>query len=86
VAVVLLPSILAAQADGRRRIEVGAETLGDALRSLPIADLIFDESGALRRLVNVYVDGGDAPALDEPVGPDTEIRIVAAIAGGAPGR
>jgi hypothetical protein len=36
--------------------------------------------------VNVYVDGGDAPALDEPVGPDTEIRIVAAIAGGAPGR
>jgi len=22
--------------------------------------------------VNVYVDGGDAPALDDPVGPDAE--------------
>src|SRR3712207_7150593 len=36
---------------------VDGATVGDALRSLPIANLVFDERGELRRLVNVYVDG-----------------------------
>jgi sulfur-carrier protein len=59
VAVVVLPALLAREAGGRKRIEVDASTVGDALRSLPVADLLFDEHGELRRLVNVYVDGTD---------------------------
>ena len=33
--------------------------MGDALRALPVANMLFDERGELRRLVNVYVDGVD---------------------------
>jgi molybdopterin converting factor small subunit len=57
---VVLPSLLATQAGGQKRFEVDAATVGDALRALPVADLLFDEHGELRRLVNVYVDGRDA--------------------------
>ncbi len=82
---ILLPSLLAAEAGGRKRFELEAGTLGAALRALPIANLLFDEHGELRRLVNVYVDGEDARRrLDEPLGPGQTVRIVAAIAGGAP--
>ena len=83
--VVLLPPILAAEAGGRSRFELGAGTVGDALRSLPVADRLFDERGALRRLVNVYVDGVDirehGGLETELRGPET-VRLVGAIAGG----
>src|SRR5919198_818489 len=39
--------------------ELLADTVADALRALPISNLIFDEHGELRHLVNVYVDGVD---------------------------
>jgi hypothetical protein len=42
VAVVLLPSLLAGEAGGQRQFEVEADTVRDALRALPIADLLFD--------------------------------------------
>jgi hypothetical protein len=83
VAVILLPSLLATEAGGRSRFEVEAATVEAALRTLPVADLIFDERGRLRSLVNVYVDGVDVRdrgGLGAPA--DGEIRIVAAIAGG----
>jgi molybdopterin synthase sulfur carrier subunit len=83
--VVRLPGLLAQQAGGRNRFELDAETVHDALRALPIADLIFDEAGDLRPLVNVYVDGRDMredSGLDTPLGDDAEVRVVAAVAGG----
>ena len=55
--VVLLPVLLATEAGGRKRFEVDAATLGDALRALPVRGLVLDEHGELRPLVNVYVDG-----------------------------
>jgi molybdopterin converting factor small subunit len=80
-----LPSLLAAQAGGRGRFELDADTVEAALRGLPIADLLFDEQGELRPLVNVFVDGDDmrsrdglSTALDE----GATVRVVAAIAGG----
>ncbi len=85
MAVVLLPSLLATEAGGQTRFEVDADTVRDALRTLPIADLIFDERGELRGLVNVYLDGVDVRdrgGLDEQLVSDAEIRVVAAIAGG----
>jgi molybdopterin converting factor small subunit len=85
VAVVLLPAMLAAEAGGRKQVEVEATTVGEALRQLPVASLLFDESGELRRLINVFVDGVDArggEGLDEKIGADSEVRVVGAIAGG----
>jgi molybdopterin converting factor small subunit len=83
VAVVLLPSLLAAEAGGQSRFEVDCATVAETLRALPVADLLLDERGALRSLVNVYVDGVDVRdrgGLDAPAG--AEIRVVAAVAGG----
>jgi hypothetical protein len=83
--VVLLPSLLAAEAGGRKRFEVEAETVGEALRGLPVANLVFDERGSLRALVNVYVDGVDArdrDGLATRLEGAEQIRLVAAIAGG----
>ena len=82
---VLLPGLLATQAGGRNSIEVEGASVGEALRALPISDLIFDEGGELRGLVNVYVDRQDMrtrDGLDTRLDGDEEIQIVAAIAGG----
>lgn len=83
--VVVLPAILAAQAGGKKRFELDAATVGDALRALPVADLLFDERGALRPLVNVYVDGRDARwdgGLECSLEEARELRVVGAVAGG----
>ncbi len=85
MAVVLVPSLVAAQAGGKKRFEVDAGTVGEALRGLPVADLLLDERGELRRLVNVYVDGVDvreSDGLDTKLAPEAEVRVIAAIAGG----
>jgi molybdopterin converting factor small subunit len=85
VVLVLLPSLLAAEAGGRNRFEIKAPTTREALHGLPIRSLLFDEHGELRPLVNVYVGGVDVRnrgGLDEKLAGTEEIRIVAAIAGG----
>jgi molybdopterin converting factor small subunit len=83
VAVVLLPGLLATEAGGEKQFDVEAATVGDALRALPVADLVLDERGEVRPLVHVYVDGERARDLTAAVRDDARIRIVAAIAGGA---
>lgn len=83
--VVKLPSMLAEQADGQREFEVEAATVGEALGTLPISDLLLDERGELRPLVNVYVDGEDArraDGLETPLADAREVRVIAAVAGG----
>ena len=83
--VVLLPAILATEAGGQNRFDVDAATVGEALRQLPVQNLLFDEAGELRRLINVYVDGIDARGgslLEEPLAAGAEVRIVGAVAGG----
>ena len=85
MAVVLLPSLLANEAGGTNRFELDAPTVGDALRALPIAQLVLDEGGELRRLVNVYVDGTDVrggAGLETPLAADATVRVIGAIAGG----
>jgi molybdopterin synthase sulfur carrier subunit len=82
---VVLPSLLAAQAGGCRRFEVEAPTVDAALHALPVADLLFDAAGALRPLVNVYVDGVDVRGLEglaTAVSGGQTLRVVAAVAGG----
>lgn len=82
---VVVPSLLAAQAGGRRRFEVDGPTVEAALRGLPVADLLFDDEGGLRPLVNVYVDGVDVrhgSGLATAVSDGQTVRVVAAVAGG----
>jgi len=82
---VLVPSLVAAQAGGKKRFELEATTVREALSGLPVSDLLLDERGDLRPLVNVYVDGVDAresDGLDTKLGPTAEVRVIAAIAGG----
>jgi molybdopterin converting factor small subunit len=82
VATVLLPGLLATEAGGRKEFDVDAATVGDALRALPVRDLVLDEHDEIRSLVHVYVDGERATDLEAAVTAASKIRIVAAIAGG----
>ncbi|WP_432936638.1 hypothetical protein ACQPXM_23425 [Kribbella sp. CA-253562] len=85
MAVVVLPSLLGAQAGGQRRFELDAATVGQALRALPVADLILDDAGDINRYLNVYVGGTDARergGLACPLVDADEVRIVAMISGG----
>jgi hypothetical protein len=82
---VVVPSILAAQADGQKRFDVDAETVGEALRALPVADLLFDERGEWNRHLNVYVDGTDTRdqgGMACPLAGAREVRVVGMISGG----
>ncbi len=82
---VRLPNLLADQAAGQKEFEVDAPTVREALQALPVRDLLFDERGDLRPLVNVYVDREDIRAgdgVETSLTGDETIRVVAAIAGG----
>ena len=82
---VVVPSFLAAQAEGRRRFDVEAETVGEALRALPVADLLFNERGEWSRYLNVFVDGTDARERGGPACPlagAREVLVIAMLAGG----
>jgi molybdopterin converting factor small subunit len=85
VVTVRVPGLLADQAGGQKEFQVDAPTVRGALEALPVRDLLFDERGELRPLVNVYVDREDVrgrDGIDTPLGGDETIRVVAAIAGG----
>jgi molybdopterin converting factor small subunit len=82
VVVVLVPSLLAREAGGQGRFELEAPTVRDALVALPVRDLLFDDRGRLRPLVNVYVNRAQVDDLGGEVGASDEIRLVAAVAGG----
>ena len=82
MAVVLLPGLLATEAGGRKEFDLDVATVGEALRALPVRDLLLDEAGEVRPLVNVFVDGQRARNLETAVTAASRIRIVAAIAGG----
>jgi molybdopterin converting factor small subunit len=80
-----VPGLLADQAGGQKEFQIDAATVRGALEALPVRDLLFDERGDLRPLVNVYVDREDIRAgdgIDTALSGDETIRVVAAIAGG----
>jgi molybdopterin converting factor small subunit len=82
---VKVPSILAAQADGQKSFGIEADTVGEALRALPVADLVFNERGEMVPHLNVYVDGidhRDRGGLESSIADAREIRVVAMVSGG----
>jgi molybdopterin synthase sulfur carrier subunit len=90
MSVVRLPSVLRANADGERAVEVSGATIGDAVQALVgrhpgLAGQLLTPEGELHRFVNVYLNGRDVrylAGLDTPVDERDEIRLLPAIAGG----
>ena len=88
---VKLPSVLRANANGERAIEVDGATIGDAVQSLVgrhpgLKEQLLTADGELHRFVNVYLNGRDVrylSGLQTPVSDRDEIRLLPAIAGGA---
>ena len=88
---VRLPSVLRANANGERAIEVDGSTIGAAVQQLvgrhpALAGQLLTADGDLHRFVNVYLNGQDVrylAGLDTPVGDRDEIRLLPAIAGGS---
>ena len=88
---VRIPTQLRDAAGGSAETKVdGAATVGEALEALysehgELRDRIADESGELRRFVNVYLSGEDIRFLDglqTPVEDGAELTILPAVAGG----
>jgi len=87
-----IPTALRQYAGGSSEIEVEATTAGEALERLTtthagLRQHLYNEQGALRNFVNVYVNDEDvrhARGMATPVKDGDAILIVPAIAGGAP--
>ena len=71
-------------------VNSGSESLGQCIESLEqeypgLKDRLCDESGELRRFVNVFVNGEDVrflSGLQTPLKSGDEVSIVPAVAGG----
>ncbi len=87
---VRIPTQLRPLAGGQSTVAVDGSTVGEALKSLEAAhpgfeDRLFDETGKLRRFVNVFVAEEDIRFLDgleTPVADGATLSIVPAVAGG----
>ncbi len=87
---VRIPTTMRPLSGGSSTVEVEGATLGDVLTALDAAhpgfrDRLFDEDGALRKFVNVFVADDDVRYLDglgtaTPAG--TTVSIIPAVAGG----
>lgn len=87
---VRIPTILRTYTDGESEVSASGATLAEVLDDLDsnhagIKGRILDESGKLRRFVNVYVGNDDVRFLDDlqTATPDgTQISVIPAVAGG----
>ncbi|WP_104522433.1 ubiquitin-like small modifier protein 1 [Blastococcus atacamensis] len=89
---VLLPGVLADLAGGAKHLDVepAGDTLADVLDELAarhpmLGRRLRDETGTVRRFVNVYVDGDDiryAGGLTTTVRDGAQVQVLPSIAGG----
>jgi molybdopterin converting factor small subunit len=87
---VRIPTILRTYTDGESEVTASGSTLGEVLDDLDgsysgIKGRILDESGELRRFVNVYVGNDDVRFLENlatPTPDGTQISVIPAVAGG----
>ncbi|HEX5240493.1 MAG TPA: ubiquitin-like small modifier protein 1 [Candidatus Limnocylindrales bacterium] len=85
-----IPQVLRPAADGAKVVDVEAPTVGAVVDALveqhpALGDRLRSPDGELHRFVNVYLNGEDVrylDGLDTRVGPDDEVRLLPAIAGG----
>ena len=85
--VVILPGALQRLFPGSpRRVELAGSTVDEALDALDarwpgIRDRICDSTPAIRRHINVFVDGERA-ALDTPLAAGSTVIVLTAVSGG----
>lgn len=87
---VRIPTTLRPLSGGASTVEVEGATLSEVITALDGAhpgfrDRLLDESGALRRFVNVFVDDDDVrylDGLDTKVPDGQTVSIIPAVAGG----
>jgi molybdopterin synthase sulfur carrier subunit len=87
---VRLPTLLRPHADGAASVNADGATVGEVFASLTTAypglsGQLVDESGALHKFVNVYVNDDDIRYLDQLATPVTDrdvVSILPAVAGG----
>ncbi|MDQ2728385.1 MAG: MoaD/ThiS family protein [Actinomycetota bacterium] len=87
---VRVPTQLRSLSGGESSVGVDGSTVAEVLAALEVAhpgfsDRLFDESGKLRRFVNVFVNDEDIRFLggtDAAVAEGTTVSIVPAVAGG----
>jgi molybdopterin converting factor small subunit len=87
---VRIPTQLRTLTGGSSEVTVDGSTVAEVLKALDaahpgFADRLFDESGVLRRFVNVFVADEDIrfqQGIDTPVGSGQTVSIVPAVAGG----
>lgn len=90
---VLIPGLLRPYLDGRSEVVLPATDGGDVAGLLDVLGMgrplleqrIREETGALRRYVNIYVDGDDVRRLDglaTPVPAGATVMIMQSVAGG----
>jgi molybdopterin synthase sulfur carrier subunit len=87
---VRIPTPLRTLTGGQAEVEASGATVREVLADLEqrfpgFKDRIYDDSGELRRFVNLYVDEEDirfAEGLDTAIRENSVISIVPAVAGG----
>ncbi|MDP3891880.1 MoaD/ThiS family protein [Nocardioides sp.] len=87
---VRIPTILRTYTGGESEVTAQGETLAGVLEDLDsqysgIKGRILDDTGELRRFVNVYVGNDDVRFLDNletPTPAGTQISVIPAVAGG----
>lgn len=90
MATVRIPTPLRKYTAGQEEVAAAGATIGAILADLEakhpgIKERICDDSGAVRRFVNIFANSEDIrflQSLDTPVKDSDEISIVPAIAGG----
>lgn len=87
---VRIPTPLRNLTNGEAEVEAGGSTVSEVLKEVDsqfpgLADRIYDESGEIRRFVNIYVDDEDIrfeDGVSTVVGEKSVLSIVPAVAGG----
>jgi len=87
---VRIPTTLRPMAGGNSQVQVEGSTLADVIEALEAVhpgfkDRLLDESGALRKFVNIFVADDDVrylDGLDTPVPDGETVSIIPAVAGG----
>ncbi|MDA8270779.1 MAG: MoaD/ThiS family protein [Actinomycetota bacterium] len=88
---VRVPTQLRSLTGGLAELQIDGSTVGEILGKIDseypgLGERIFDESGALRRFVNVFLADEDVrflEGLDTPVKENQVLSIVPAVAGGS---
>jgi sulfur-carrier protein len=88
--IVRIPAQLRTLTGGEGEVSVSGSTVAEVLKDLDsshpgFSDRLFDDTGALRRFVNIFLTDEDVrflQGLDTPVAEGQTLSIVPAVAGG----